>query len=56
MNIAITRPNTIIPYFPAYLIYHFYDSKTRCNCQKTDYIFEISVQKKCDDSKNIKNI
>ena len=33
-NERIKTSDRLIPYYTAYLIQHFYNSKTRCDCQK----------------------
>ena len=30
-RMSTTRPNTLIPYFTAYLIHYFHNSKTKCD-------------------------
>ena len=44
-NEEITRPNTFILYFTAYLIHYFYNSKTKGDRKRKDFRFGSSIEK-----------
>ena len=44
INESIQTSNRLIPYFPAYLIHYFYNSKTRCDRQKQIALLKLTYK------------
>ena len=46
---SVFRQMILIPYYMAYILNYFYtNSKTKCEFQKTNCIFEIYIEKYAD--------